>query len=142
LHRVDGTPRASAASVRAAITETEPGCTAPRRAWYPARRVIGAATPTWRIEGRRMIQVTAPVAEGAEAVACLVPGSLGGIAAATAMVRRTAKSPGCQGSKALPGRPARFAFRREGRLVPVTVAVRLVAETSSLRSRTFSRRLR
>ncbi len=142
LHRVDGTPRASAASVQAAITETELGCTTPRRAWYPARRVIGATAPTWRIEGRRMIQLVAPAAEGVEAVACLLPGSLGGIAAATAMVRRTAKSPGCLASRALPGRPARFAFRREGRLVPVTVAVRLVAETSSLRSRTFSRPLR
>ncbi len=142
LHRVDGTPRASAAAVQSAITDTEPGCTAPTRAWYPAKRVIGAEMPNWRIEGRRMIQVAASAAEGADAVACLLPGGLGGIAATTEMVRRTAKSPGCLGGKIVPGRPATFVFRREGRLAPVTVALRLVAETSSLRSRTFSRQVR
>ncbi|WP_411276910.1 hypothetical protein [Gaiella sp.] len=142
LHRVDGAPRASAAAVRTAITESESGCTSPTPAWYPAKRVIGAEAPTWRIEARRMIRFEATAAEGADVVACLLPGRLGGVAATTAMERRTATSPGCLGGKALPLRPARFTFRREGRLRPATVAVRLVPESSAFRSRTFSRQLR
>ena len=142
LHRVDGTPRASAAAVQSAITETEPGCAAATQPWYPAKRVIGAATPTWRIEGRRMIHVTTSAAEGAAVVACLLRGHLGGIAAAADVAQRTTTSPGCLGGRVFPGRPASFVFRREGQLAPVTVAIRLVAEASPLRSRTFSRQLR
>jgi len=142
LHRVDGTPRASAAAVQSAISETEAGCTAPTRAWYPAKRVIGAEAPSWRIEGRRMIQVAAGAAEGADVVACLLPGKLGANRAATEMASRTATSPGCLGGKVLPRRPAKLTLRREGVLQPATVAIRLVAETSTLRSRTFSRQLR
>jgi len=142
LHRVDGTPRASAGAVHTAITDTEPGCASPLRAWYPAKRVIGAETPSWRIEARRTIQISATASEGADVIACLIPGSLGGVAAASAMQRLTATSTGCLGGKALPLRPARFTFRREGRLRPATVAIRLVAETSTLRSRSYSRTLR
>jgi hypothetical protein len=141
LHRVDGTPRASAAAVQSAIVETEPGCTTPAT-WYPAKRVIGAVAPSWRIEARRTIQVTAAADEGADVVACLLPRRLGGVAAAAIMNSRTATSPGCIAGKALPGRPAKFTFRRQGRLQPATVAIRLVAETSSRRARTFSRTFR
>jgi len=140
LHRVDGTPRASAAAVQSAIEETESGCDAPTT-WYPAKRVIGAVAPSWRIEARRMIQVTAAADEGADVIACLLPGRLGGVAATAAMERRTAASPGCLSGKALPQKPAKFTFRREGRLQPATVAIRLVAETSLRRTRTFSRTL-
>jgi hypothetical protein len=142
LHRVDGTPRASAESVQSAIAETELGCSVPTTAWYPAKRVIGAEIPSWRIEARRMIQVAASADEGADVVACLLPGSLGGVAAAVTMESLTAMSPGCLGGKALPRRPLKFTFRREGRLGPATVAIRLVAEASSRRARTFSRILR
>lgn len=141
LHRVDGTPRASAGAVQTAITDTEPGCASPLGAWYPAKRVIGAVAPSWRIEARRTIQVTAVAGEGANVVACLLPGRLGGVAAAATMERRTATSPGCLSGKALPQRPVKLTFRRKGRLQPATVAIRLVAETSSRRTRTFSRTL-
>ena len=42
LYRVEGTPRASAATVRAAIADTAAGCRAAAAPWYPAKRVIGA----------------------------------------------------------------------------------------------------
>ncbi len=142
LYHADGTPRASADAVRNAITETATGCAVPVAPWYPAKRVIGAVAPTWTIEARTVIRFAAAADEGAAVVACFLPGRLGGVAAATAMVQRTATSPGCAAGKALPSRPVRFTFRRSAPLRPVTVAVRLVAESSAKRSTTFSRTLR
>ncbi len=142
LHRVDGSPRASAGSVLAAIDETADGCPEPVVPWYPAKRVVGAVAPLWRIEARRMIRVEQPTGEGARVLGCLLPGRVGGFAAAALMAKRTAASPGCREGAALPKRPAKLIFRREGKLRPVTVAIRLVTETSDLRSRTFSRVLR
>ncbi len=141
LYRVDGTPRASAASVQGAIAEAETGCAQPGVPWLPARRVVGAVTPAWRIEARRKIQITTGADEGAEAVACLLPGRVGARAAAVLMVDRTATSPGCVGGKVTARRPVTLTLHREGRLVPETAAIRLVAEASSLRSRTFARTL-
>ena len=74
-------------------------------------------------------------------VACILPGWLGGAAAAAAMLTQKATSPGCRGGKALPSHSAKFVLRRAVPLQPATVAVRLVAEASPLRSRTFSRTL-
>ena len=142
LHRVDGTPRASAAAVLEAIDEADSGCAQPITPWYPAKRVIGSVRPLWRVEARRMIRVEAPSGEGARVLGCLLPGRVGGVVAAALMARRTAASPGCLESKAAPQRPAKLIFRREGALRPATVAVRLVAESSDRRSRTFSRTLR
>lgn len=142
LHRVDGTPRASAAAVQAAITESAAGCATPAAPWYPAKRVIGAVAPAWAIAARRVIRFEAAADEGADVTACLLPGHLGAGAAAAAIAQRTATSPGCAGGKTLPLRPARFTLRRSLPLGPVTVAVRLVAESSALRVRTFSRTVR
>jgi len=142
LHQLDGTPRASAAAVQGAITETAAGCTSPVPAWVPAKRVIGAETPVWTIQARQVIRFAAPAGEGADVVACLLPGNLGGPAAAAMVGRRSALSPGCVGGKSLPLRPASFALRRSLPLRPVTVAVRLVAESSSRRVSTFSRTVR
>jgi len=142
LHRLDGTPRASAAAVQGAIRDTAAGCASPVAAWYPAKRVIGAEAPVWTIQARQVIRFETPAAEGADVVACLLPGHLGGLAAAAAVGQRTAGSPGCVGGKSLPSRPAAFALRRSLPLRPVTVAVRLVAESSSRRVSTFSRTVR
>lgn len=142
LNRVDGTPRASAGAVQTAIAETATGCGDTVAPWYPAKRVIGAVAPVWAIEARRVIRFDAAADEGATVVACLLPGHLGGAAAAAAMTRRVATSPGCSGGKALPSRPTRFILRRSLPLRPVTVAVRLVAESSAKRSSTFSRTVR
>lgn len=142
LNRVDGTPRASAAAVHDAIAETALGCGGVAAAWYPAKRVIGAAAPSFDVVARRLIRFTLTVGEGANVVACLLPGRLGGVAAATAMAQQRAADPGCLGGTVSPSRPLRFRLQRGLPLRPATVAVRLVAQSSSRRSRTFSRTLR
>jgi hypothetical protein len=142
LNHVDGTPRPSAASVQAAIAQSASGCAGATSLWYPAKHVIGAVAPTWSIEARRVIRFEAAADEGADVVACLLPGRLGGVAAAAAIATKTAASPGCSGGKALPLRPAAFTIHRGLPLRPATVAVRLVAETSVKRFMTFSRTLR
>jgi hypothetical protein len=142
LNRVDGTPRASAASVQAAIAQTAGGCVGRPVSWSPARKVVGAVAPVWRIEARRTIIFDVAADEGADVVACLLPGRLGGVAAAAALASRTATSPGCRGGKAMPVRPASFTLRRgTGVLRPVTVAVKLSAEANPKRVSTFSRAL-
>ncbi len=77
LYHVDGTPRASAASVQAAITQSAAGCSLAARPWYPAKKVIGAVAPTWSIDATRQgIRFDAAADEGANVVACLLPGHL------------------------------------------------------------------
>jgi hypothetical protein len=141
LNHVDGTPRSSAASVQEAIAETAAGCMDRPTTWTPARRVVGAVAPSWSTAGRRVIRLDAAADEGANVVACLLPGRVGGVAAAAAIARRTAASPGCTGGKALPLRPARVTLRRTGALGPATVVVKLTAETNPARVSTFSRTL-
>ncbi len=141
LNRVDGTPRPSAGAVHSAIAATTGGCSDVLKPWVPAKRVIGSVAPTFTIEARRVIRFETVAGEGAGVVACLLPGRLGGVAAAAAMARRRATSPGCFGAEALPSRPARFVLRRTLPLRPVTVAVRVVAESSSQRTNTYSRTL-
>jgi hypothetical protein len=141
LNHVDGTPRSSAASVQAAIAETAAGCTERPTAWSPARRVVGAVAPTWRIEGRRVIRFVVAADEGADVVACLVSRRLGAVAAAAVVASRTATGPGCTGGKALPLRPASFVLQRPGPLGPATVVVKLTAETNPVRVSMFSRTL-
>jgi hypothetical protein len=142
LNHVDGTPRASATSVQAAIAQNASGCAGRPVVWSPAHKVIGAAAPVWRIKARRTITFHVGADEGAEVVACLLPGRLGGIAAASALATKTAFSPGCRGGRALPLRPVSFTLHRStGVLRPVTVAVKLTAETNARRVSTFSRTL-
>ena len=142
LNLVDGTPRASAAAVQGAISESAAGCSGSPVSWYPAKRVLGATAPAWEIRNRRIVHFEAAADEGADVVACLLPGSLGGVAAGAAMATRTASSPGCRGGKALPFHPLAFTLQRAVPLRPVTVALRLVAEGSAKRVSTFSRSLR
>jgi hypothetical protein len=138
LHQVDGTPRASAESVRSAIAETASGCGSPVPPWTPTARVVGATVSSWRVVARRLISFEVSAAEGASVVACLLPGRLNAAAAATAMARRTASSAGCSAGTGLPLRPASFTFRRSAPLGPVTAAVRLVAETNAGRTTVFT----
>ena len=113
LNHVDGTPRASAAAVQAAIADSAGGCSGAPCRWYPAKRVIGAAAPVWAIRNRRTVRFEAGADEGADVVACLLPGSLGGVAAAAAMAARTreARAAGRQGAAA----PARSVHADRGR---------------------------
>ena len=113
LNHVDGTPRASAASVQTAIAESANGCGGSSSWWVPAKRVIGAVAPVWAVDPtRQTIRFQAAADEGATVVACLVPGAHGGVATAALMARRTATSPGCKGAKVMPLHPVSFTIRR------------------------------
>ena len=143
LNHVDGSPRASAAAVQAAIADSAAGCEGTSSWWIPAKHVIGAVAPVWLVDRtRQVIRFEATADEGADVVACLIPGTHGGVATATLMARRTATSPGCTASKVMPMHPATFTIRRGLPLRPATVAMRLVAETSKKRLNTYSRTLR
>ena len=144
LNHVDGTPRASAAAVQAAIADSAAGApvTSPlvdsreardrRRSAGLGRRPDAAGDPLRgdRRRGRRRRRLPA------------FPGTHGGVATAALMAKRTATSPGCTGGKVMPMHPVAFTIRRGLPLRPATVAVRLVAETSKKRFNTFSRTLR
>ena len=143
LNEVDGTPRPSAGAVRAAIAQSSTGCAARRVAWHPTALVVGAISPDWLLRAdRAVVHFDAVADEGAWVVACLLPGSLGGIAAERALRARTPTSPGCTGGEALPARPVRIRLERNEPLRPMTVAVRLVAEGSPKRVSSFSRTFR
>ena len=143
LNHVDGTPRASAAAVQSAIADSVTGCAGSSTSWVPAKRVIGAVAPTWAIgPTRQTIRFAAAADEGADVVACLIPGTHGGVATAALMANRTATSRGCRGGKVMPMHPLAFKIRRALPLRPATVALRLVAETSKKRFNTYSRTLR
>jgi len=138
LYEVDGTARPSAGAVRAAIAQS--GCGNAPVVWRPALRVIGAVRPVWAMRpDRAVIDFDAAADEGAQVVACLLPGWLGTVAADRALKTKTKRSPGCTGGEALPARPVRIRLARTAALRPVTVAVRLVAEGSENRVTTFSR---
>jgi hypothetical protein len=143
LYHVDGTPRMSALAVQAAITQSASGCLGRSTVWYPAKRVLGATQPVWSIAAaRQVIRFGVGADEGANVVACLLPGRLGGVAAAAVMTHKTATTAGCKAGKVMPLHPVAFAFTRALPLRPATVAVRLVAETSPKRWTSFSRTLR
>jgi hypothetical protein len=141
LNHVDGTPRASLESVRAAITETAGGCERSMVPWSPTKRVVGAALSSWTFLPGRSIRFDVTAGEGAHVVACLLPGRLGASAAAAVMTRRAATSPGCSAGSEMPWRPVRFTFRRSPPARPVTVAIRLVAESSPSRTSVLSRQV-
>jgi hypothetical protein len=143
LNHVDGTPRASAAAVQAAIADSAAGCEGTSSWWIPAKHVIGAVAPVWLVDPtRQVIRFEASADEGAGVVACLIPGTHGGVATTALMAKRTATSPGCTARKVMPMHPVAFTIRRGLPLRPATVAMRLVAETSKKRFNTYSRTLR
>ena len=67
LNHVDGTPRASAAAVQAAIADSANGCGGSSSWWVPAKRVIGAVAPVWAVDPtRQTIRFQAAADEGAD----------------------------------------------------------------------------
>ena len=115
LNHVDGTPRASAAAVQAAIADSAAGCARDARPGgsreaRDRRRGAGLGRSTGR--GRRSASRRPPTRAPPSSPASF-PGALGGVATAALMAKRTATSPGCtrrQGDAAAPGRvhdPAR-----------------------------------
>ena len=81
LNHVDGTPRASAAAVQAAITDSAAGCEGTSSWWIPAKQVIGAVAPVWSIDRtRQVIRFEAAADEGAASSPVSIPGTHGGVA--------------------------------------------------------------
>jgi hypothetical protein len=140
LNRVDGSPRLSAATVEQVIADGPFACS-PRTKWRPTTAVVGAQRPELTVRKiATMVGVAAD--EGADVVACLLPGRVTAARALSAVRTRRASSPGCVGGKALPLRPAELRLLRPPSGHPTTLAVRLSAEANTARTSVFSRPFR
>jgi hypothetical protein len=134
LHRLDGTPRPSAAAVRRAIAATAYGCTKGTIGWQPQLRVIGASAAPWRPQRSGALKLLVGASEGAAAVACVVaaPAREVRLLASRAELESRAIAP-CWHGRLTAG------IRLEAKLVPrlaggpFVVAVRLEAETNPAR---------
>ncbi len=73
LHRVDGTPRPAASSVKAAIARTRARPCARPAAWIPSTRVSGAGMSTPKLQRSGAVRTLVGAKEAARAVVCLVP---------------------------------------------------------------------
>jgi hypothetical protein len=134
LFRVDGTARPSADAVRAAAAE--PGCaTTAGKAWSPTRKVLGATRPVVRVTPTA-ITVDVTAIEAASARICLLPGAHT-VSSATRVLAARRRTGGCTTASVTQNR---WASVRLPRLAgPLTVAVRLAAETNPSRSTTVVR---
>ena len=140
LNRVDGSPRLSAATVEQVIADGPFACS-PRTKWRPTTAVVGAQRPELTVRKiATMVGVAAD--EGADVVACLLPGRVTAARALSTVRTRRASSPGCVGGKALPLRPAELRLLRPPSGHPTTLAVRLSAEANTARTSVFSRPFR
>jgi hypothetical protein len=136
LHRVDGTPRASAGALRDALAQP-PACGAPH--WTPVRTVLGAARPRIRVVGAR-VHVELTAAEGARARACLLPGSHTLASARRVLASRGSARGVCTKVVVQANRIATLTIARPDGAH--TLAVRLAAETNAARSTTTVRVVR
>jgi len=136
LHRVDGTPRASADAVRDALAHP-PACA--EAAWKPATAVLGAARPRITVTGSRL-QVSVTAAEGASARACLLPGSHTLATARRVLASRGGATGTCVTGVVQANRVATLVIARPKGAH--TLAVRLAAETNAARETTTVRPVR
>jgi hypothetical protein len=84
LERVDGTPRAAAAAVSAAIADAERGCAGPMARWQPGLSVIGARVAIGARQSAVKTYITA--GEDARAKVCVRSSELAGGRCRTAKV--------------------------------------------------------
>jgi hypothetical protein len=138
LYRLDRSARPSALAVRAAIEE--PQCTTGfTLAWRPARAVLGARRPVWRVADDRVdVEVTA--AEGAIARVCLLAGSHTLSSVRRYLASRRAEPSSCVVGAVQAYRWKTFSVPREAG--PQTVAVTLAAEANASRETTIVRAVR
>ncbi|MBM3678123.1 MAG: hypothetical protein FJW96_09615, partial [Actinobacteria bacterium] len=135
LSRVDGTPRPARAAVASAISGTV--CELGADSWRPERvGVIGVAEPVaqW---SETELRLTLSAGEGAKAVACVLPGTVGAISARARLATRM-DDPACFTRSVVPN------ARNNVLVVPVptggrqTVGVRIVADAAPKRSSSFA----
>jgi hypothetical protein len=121
LLRADGTPRASADAVQAAIAATAGGCAGAVVHWKPRSAVAGARVAV----GARAAGITARITAGEDVRARVCARPLGGVVIPSGSRCRTTTVPGLHATSvalALPTRESR-----------VEVAVDLVAESNRMR---------
>jgi hypothetical protein len=137
LFRVDGTARPSADAVRDAAAG--PGCaTGVGTAWRPARTVLGAKRPVVRVTPTA-IKVDITALEAASARICVLTGAHT-VSTATRVLAARPRPAGCTTTLVTQNRWASVRLPR--RAGPLTVAVRLAAETNPARSLTVVRPIR
>ena len=137
LFRLDGTARPSADAVRAAVAE--PGCaTVAGKAWRPSRSVLGARRPVVRVTPTAIEVDVSPI-EAASARICLLTGAHT-VSSATRLLAARRVPTGCTTRSVVQNRRTSVRLARDAG--PVTVAVRLAAETNPARSVTVVRPIR
>jgi hypothetical protein len=137
VYRADGTPRPSAAELERVIAEgTCTGAGVGR--WHPARSVAGARPPRAHVTARD-VAVELVAAEAASARVCLLAGAHTLSSARRAMAGRATGAEACATAGVVQNRRATVRLLRPAG--PLTLAVRLVAETNPERSTTLVRRL-
>lgn len=137
LFRVDGTARPSADAVRDAAAER--ACTTGAgKAWRPARTVLGAKRPVVRVTPTA-ITVDVTAIEAASARICLLAGAHT-VSSATRVLAARSRPAGCTTTSVTQNRWASVRLPREAG--PLTVAVRLAAETNPVRTNTVVRPIR
>jgi hypothetical protein len=136
LYRADGSARPAAAEVAAAVAGG--GCAA-SYAWRPLRSVQGARKPVARVSPRSVaVELTA--AEAASARVCVLRGAHTLSSARRVMAGRTVGAATCATTAVAQNRRSRVLLARPAG--PLTLAVRLVAETNAARTTTVVRPLR
>jgi hypothetical protein len=136
LHRVDGTPRASAGAVAAAIRATEAGCPGKLVRWRPARNVTGASLTPWRLLRDGGYKVLVGAREGAQAVVCMVarPPAASRVVTSARAVERQAVAP-CWKGRLTPRSRRQVAVRPPPWLAgPVSIVARIAAEANPARA--------
>ena len=136
LHRVDGTPRASAGAVAIAIRDTAAGCTGIRVRWRPSRTVGGASLTRWRPLRGGGLKVLVGAREGALAVVCMVerPPARSRLVTSARALERRAVAP-CWKGRLTPRQRLQVALvPPPGAASPVTVVARIAAEANPRRA--------
>ena len=105
LNHVDGTPRARLLAVQNAIAQSGGGCTGRPTSWSPARKVVGAVTPTWSVAARRDDPASRrPLTRAPTSSPACCPGTLRRDGRGDGDGREDRREPGLQrGAKAIPG---------------------------------------
>jgi hypothetical protein len=135
LYRADGSARPAAAAVAAAVADAV--CDAPT-AWRPLRSVRGAKRSMARVSAG-VVAVDVTAAEAASARVCLLSGAHTLSSARRMLTGRALETAACSTTSIAQNRRARVVLARHAG--PVTLAVRLVAETNAARTTTVVRRL-
>ena len=137
LFRVDGTARPSADAVRDAAAER--GCaTGGGKAWRPAKTVLGAKRPVVEVT-RTAVKVDVTAIEAASARICILVGAHT-LSSATRVLAARSRPVGCTTTSVTQNRWASVRLPRKAG--PLTVAVRLAAETNPARTMTVVRPIR